>query len=493
MASIVRERVIARLHQRQVEETERRARDQILTTRFDEPLPLSPSPTPSTSSHPHNPTQQPSREGRGTSLRWRLLSRRLPEAVERNVEEQSYQFFTGTAEDLEMPVRITRQGGREEGEVRGGGTEVVEEEGEREGAARDDEREGEGDGTEEDEDVVEGESGDAVHSSGPDLEEPTEEGTEPAEEGTEESPDESSQQVPETDTEDSALLRGRGASRQLLRPPTTIYVPHRVRLEREDGVYFTPSSGPPGTAVEERTPSGMPPRFCEDEGLYVGRRPRLKWTNRIIVENRLLHRYDKGRGLFGEDGVVLALPDPLQESPLRPPILAHDPTRHISCSPHHAKQKRATNRKMIPQGSGSYQLDLTLSSLHFSHHPLFSLEHVMCAGLSRSCDDYHLLMDHTTSDYLLQKLYALKTASVDLQQSLEHLDGGSSEEVEARLNLRRYTREVRSLRRQWREREASKHRLLLSILRMWGLLKSVRDRQGYSSTSLSITFRRYSY
>ena len=50
--------------------------------------------------------------------------------------------------------------------------EVAEEEGEREGAARDDEREGEGDGTEEDEDVVEGESGDAVHSSGPDLEVP---------------------------------------------------------------------------------------------------------------------------------------------------------------------------------------------------------------------------------------------------------------------------------------------------------------------------------
>ena len=45
--------------------------------------------------------------------------------------------------------------------------------------------------------------------------------------------------------------------------------------------------------MEDRTPSGMPPRFCEDEGLYVGRRPRLKWTNRIIVENRLLHRYDK--------------------------------------------------------------------------------------------------------------------------------------------------------------------------------------------------------
>ena len=73
----------------QVEEMERRARGQILTTRFDEPLPLSSSPAPSTSSHPHNPTQQPSREGRGTSLRWSLLSQRLPEAVERVSEPMS--------------------------------------------------------------------------------------------------------------------------------------------------------------------------------------------------------------------------------------------------------------------------------------------------------------------------------------------------------------------------------------------------------------------
>ena len=36
----------------------------------------------------------------------------------------------------------------------------------------------------------------------------------------------------------------------------------------------------------------MPPRYHEDEGLYVGRRPRVKWTNHVTVQNRLLNRHD---------------------------------------------------------------------------------------------------------------------------------------------------------------------------------------------------------
>ena len=37
--------------------------------------------------------------------------------------------------------------------------------------------------------------------------------------------------------------------------------------------------------------------------------------------------------------------------------------------------------------------------------------------------------------------------------------------MEVRANLRRYSRDVRSLRRQWRERESGKQRLLHAILR----------------------------
>ena len=82
------------------------------------------------------------------------------------------------------------------------------------------------------------------------------------------------------------------SSHELLHPPTAVYVPQQVRLEREKDVYFTPSRSVT-TAMEEKTPSGLPPHYRDDEGLFVGRRPKTKWTNHVTVENRLLHRYDK--------------------------------------------------------------------------------------------------------------------------------------------------------------------------------------------------------
>ena len=72
-----------------------------------------------------------------------------------NIEEQAYLFFTGTAEDLELPAprgRGREGGGVREGEVEEGG------EGEREGAASSDGEE-EGEGEEGEEEEGEGEEG----------------------------------------------------------------------------------------------------------------------------------------------------------------------------------------------------------------------------------------------------------------------------------------------------------------------------------------------
>ena len=82
------------------------------------------------------------------------------------------------------------------------------------------------------------------------------------------------------------------SSHELLHPPTAVYIPQQVRLEREKDVFFTPSRSVT-TAMEEKTSSGLPPHYRDDEGLFVGRRPKTKWTNHVTVENRLLHRYDK--------------------------------------------------------------------------------------------------------------------------------------------------------------------------------------------------------
>ncbi len=39
-------------------------------------------------------------------------------------------------------------------------------------------------------------------------------------------------------------------------------------------------------------------------------------------------------------------------------------------------------------GVGPYQLDMDISSLHFTHHPLFSLEHVLASRLEQSWEQY---------------------------------------------------------------------------------------------------------
>ena len=49
----------------------------------------------------------------------------------------------------------------------------------------------------------------------------------------------------------------------------------------------------PAVSAEHKTPSGEPPHYAEDEGLYVGERPKVNWTNQVVVENRLLKRRDK--------------------------------------------------------------------------------------------------------------------------------------------------------------------------------------------------------
>ena len=109
---------------------------------------------------------------------------------------------------------------------------------------------------------------------------------------TQESPEERSSHSSQVDQEEEIVSFRGQSSHELLHPPTAVYVPQQVRLEREKYVYFTPSRSVT-TAMEEKTPSGLPPHYRDDEGLFVGRRPKTKWTNHVTVENRLLHRYDK--------------------------------------------------------------------------------------------------------------------------------------------------------------------------------------------------------
>ena len=105
------------------------------------------------------------------------------------MEEQAYLFFTGTAEDLELPAprgRGREGGGVREGEVEEGG------EGEREGAASSDE-EVEGEEEEGEEEEGEGEEGEEEEGEGEEGEEEEGEGESG---GFSSAPDRPDQEVP---------------------------------------------------------------------------------------------------------------------------------------------------------------------------------------------------------------------------------------------------------------------------------------------------------
>ena len=56
--------------------------------------------------------------------------------------------------------------------------------------------------------------------------------------------------------------------------------------------------------AEQKTPNAEPPHYLEDEGLYVGERPKVNWTNQVLVENRLLKREDKVKGRRGRTNTL---------------------------------------------------------------------------------------------------------------------------------------------------------------------------------------------
>lgn len=92
----------------------------------------------------------------------------------------------------------------------------------------------------------------------------------------------------------------------------------------------------------------MRPRYLEDEGLYVGARPPVSLANENVLENRILKTKEvmprcaeqphstllsffifyvrifhfKGKKWFGDDGRIIALPNPIKESSTRP-LLFH--------------------------------------------------------------------------------------------------------------------------------------------------------------------------
>ncbi|XP_078534578.1 coiled-coil and C2 domain-containing protein 2A [Lissotriton helveticus] len=276
-------------------------------------------------------------------------------------------------------------------------------------------------------------------------------------------------------------------SRDFLEVTAAEYEDYSIRLQKENGLLFVPSVRT--VPASQKVPENMQPRFLEDEGLYIGERPKVSLSNQNILENRIL-QHDQAKKWFGDDGKIVALDNPIKKCMTRPPIFSNqediDPMLEIVYRK--ALKTSQANQYIVGSGDlqGVFQLDIDVSGIIFTHHPLFSREHVLVTKLTQLYDQYLVRRQRNLSFLLTDKLDALRNAVRNITESHVAHAGSST----AHLSFAEYKVEIRQTRR-LRDAEQEKDRSLLkTIIKVWREIKSLRDFQKFINTPLKLYLRK---
>ncbi|KAM6921159.1 coiled-coil and C2 domain-containing protein 2A [Xenentodon cancila] len=317
-----------------------------------------------------------------------------------------------------------------------------------------------------------------------------------AEEQEELEEEEGDQDENENQSEEALLIRNEGdlfisdqSSRDFLEVRKADYVGYRKRLQRDGELLFTPSFRTAPTSV--KLPENMKPRYLEDEGLYVGKRPYVSLTNQNIMENRILES-EEGKKWFGDDGRIMAQPDPIKESSIRPPLFHMEGDLDPALQTVYRKALKSKYANLYIGGAadpeGDYQLDVDVSGLIFSHHPLFSREHVLAARLAQLYDQHLTRQHNNLTGHLTDKLNGLRNAL----RNMEKGHGIQDLTLTMQQRISEYSLEVRNTR-QLRDAEQKKDRTLLkNIIKVWKELKALREFQKFTNTPYKLYLRRES-
>ncbi|KFP75461.1 Coiled-coil and C2 domain-containing protein 2A, partial [Acanthisitta chloris] len=252
------------------------------------------------------------------------------------------------------------------------------------------------------------------------------------------------------------------------------------QLKREKEFLFIPSTLT--VPASEKMPRNMQPRYLEDEGLYTGERPFVSQSNQNILENRIL-RQEQVSHCY-----LLTLPNPIKQSPTRPPIFSLEEGIAPEFETVYRKAMKMTSASQYFAGPGDFQglfqLDIDIAGLIFTHHPCFSREHVLAAKLAQLYDQYLERKQKNLTELLTDKLHALRNA---VQRSVE---GGGAGVAVTQQSISEYKIEIRQTRR-LRDAEQEKDRMLLkNIIKVWKQIKSLRAFQKFTNTPLKLYLRK---
>ncbi|XP_023311108.1 coiled-coil and C2 domain-containing protein 2A [Anoplophora glabripennis] len=127
-------------------------------------------------------------------------------------------------------------------------------------------------------------------------------------------------------------------------------------------------------------------------------------------------------------------------------------------------------------------LEIYLAELKFTHHPLFSLEHVLAVKLCNLYDQYSLCIKNNTTDRVKTQLEALRY----LRQNMGNrkVDEGASKRI------RKVDRDIQKVRKVYFEERRKERENLKDILNTWKQIKKIREKQKFSNTNIKLLIKK---
>lgn len=129
--------------------------------------------------------------------------------------------------------------------------------------------------------------------------------------------------------------------------------------------------------------------------------------------------------------------------------------------------------------------DIHVHSIKFNHHPLFSLEHVLCDKLIRYYDIHREHITRNNIERITKKIDALQHAVNGIEETLKE----SGDNVTTK-KLKNYRYEMRALNEILVTRSREYRENVKLILETWKNIKKIREMNNYSSTTIKLLIRK---
>ncbi|KAF5273701.1 hypothetical protein FQA39_LY07391 [Lamprigera yunnana] len=235
---------------------------------------------------------------------------------------------------------------------------------------------------------------------------------------------------------------------------------HFIRKTSENELFWKPSITPLEVTEKIETEE---PRFLADEGFYIKKKPKLPFWHLNISERRLLGLNNKI--WFDYEGQLDMYERPDSSNCYKPNFY----NSHCQLKTKYVKASLDHNLSTTNCNKEQNILDISIISIKFKHHPLFSIEQVLEQKLITQYHIYNKIIRENKLERMSKQLNALRKAKASV---------GKESTI--------YYDEVKKMRELYFEEAKNFRTLLKLILQTWRYIKKIRQSNQCSNTTTQL-------